>query len=282
MYRPPGVALIGSRVCEGFTPFNSVPSPLLFPIEPKSPQVQKRKSPDGIATSDAILSAAVAGNAEVFENIMALHVPQGATVADVTWGKGVLWQRIPPGRYVLHASDLQTGVDCRQLPYPDGSHDCVVLDPPYMEGLFRRSKGHLAGSGSHAAFRDHYSNGAETTGGPKYHAAVLDLYFRAGREAHRVLREGGTLIVKCQDEVSANQQRLTHVEIINEFAGMGFYAKDLFVVVRQNRPVVSRLIRQEHARKNHSYFIVFRKLSPGRSRRARPTAQTGKASATET
>jgi hypothetical protein len=48
-----------------------------------------------------------------------------------------------------------------------------------------------------------------------------------------------------------------------EFSGMegtGTYSvhcKDLFVVVRTNRPVVSRLLRQVHARKNHSYFLVF-------------------------
>ena len=184
-------------------------------------------------------------------------------VADVTYGKGVFWQRIPQERYTLHQSDIQTGVDCRKLPYTDASHDCVVLDPPYMEGLFRRSKDHLAGAGTHAAFRNHYSNGEGTLGGPKYHAAVLDLYFKAGIEARRVLREGGVLIVKCQDEVSANQQRLTHVEIINEYSKMGFYPKDLFVVVRMNRPGVSRILKQEHARKNHSYFIVFLKISPG-------------------
>jgi hypothetical protein len=40
---------------------------------------------------------------------------------------------------------------------------------------------------------------------------------------------------------------------------MGFYAKDLFVLVRPNRPVVARLIKQVHARKNHSYFLVFQK-----------------------
>jgi hypothetical protein len=243
----------------------------LFPVEAQ-PNNGKRKPPDGVATTDVILSAHVGGNAEVFEQVMRLHVSQGATVADVTWGKGVFWKNIEPGKYDIHPSDLKTGVDCRKLPYADASHDCVVLDPPYMEGLFRRSKGHLAGAGTHAAFRDHYSNGAETSDGPKYHAAVLDLYFRAAREAHRVLREGGVLIVKCQDEVSANQQRFTHIEIINECATLGFYAKDLFVVVRQNRPGVSRLLRQEHARKNHSYFIVLVKISPGRSCRAKTKA----------
>jgi hypothetical protein len=63
---------------------------------------------------------------------------------------------------------------------------------------------------------------------------------------------GGTLIVKCQAEVSANRQRLTRVEIINRYEANGFYTKDLFVVVCRNRPAVSRLKKQVHARKNHS------------------------------
>ena len=32
-----------------------------------------------------------------------------------------------------------------------------------------------------------------------------------------------------------------------------------FVVVRTNKPSVSRLKKQQHARKNHSYFLVFQK-----------------------
>jgi uncharacterized protein (UPF0305 family) len=40
-------------------------------------------------------------------------------------------------------------------------------------------------------------------------------------------------------------------------------------VVRPNRPGVTRLLRQEHARKNHSYFLVFVKLDPEHPRRLR-------------
>ncbi|MHC5059374.1 MAG: site-specific DNA-methyltransferase [Planctomycetota bacterium] len=221
----------------------------------------RRRSPAGVATSDLVVSAHCAGNAEVFAEVMKLHVPEGAVVADVTYGKGVFWRDLPPGRYELRATDIQTGVDCRDLPYADASIDCVVLDPPYMEGFYRKSKSQLAGVGTHGAFRERYSAGSETRRGPRWHAAVLDLYILAGREALRVLRDRGILIVKCQDEVSAGRQHLTHVEIINAYAGMGFYAKDLFVVVRRNAPAVSRMLKQRHARKNHSYFLVFVKTS---------------------
>lgn len=225
-----------------------------------------KRTATGIATSDLTHTAHVAQNADVFPQVLALHVADGARIADVTFGKGAFWKKIPRSRYELLATDLKTGVDCRTLPYDDDSLDCVVLDPPYMEGLFRRTGSQLAGGTSHAAFRDHYSNGKRTAAGPKYHDAVLDLYFRAGDEARRVLKPRGVLIVKCQDEVSANQQRLTHVEIINRYEANGFYTKDLFVVVRQNRPAVSRLKKQAHARKNHSYFLVFVKVPPGKKR----------------
>ncbi len=220
-----------------------------------------RRSPSGVTTSDLILSAHVAGNADVFPLILQLHVPRGSTVADVTYGKGIFWQNVDPDDYKVIASDIEsTKVDCRTLPYDDETIDCVVLDPPYMEGFYRSQESMLAGSGSYAAFRDSYSNGSQSPATrPKYHAAVLDMYVSAGREASRVLRNKGILIVKCQDEVSANKQWLTHVEIINEYTANGFYARDLFVVMRRNRPAASRILKQIHARKNHSYFLVFEK-----------------------
>lgn len=231
----------------------ATPQTLFGDYEP----LNRKRVAGGISTSDLVISAHTANNDKVFPEILKLHIPIGSTIADVTYGKGVFWKEVPTKNYKLLATDLKTGVDCRNLPYGDKTIDCVVLDPPYMEGFFRRDTGHLAGNGTYRAFRSAYSNGQITNDGPKYHDAVLDLYFKAGKEAGRVLEKNGILIVKCQDEVSANKQRLTHVELINEYAKNGFYCKDLFVVVRQNRPAVSRIKKQVHARKNHSYFLVF-------------------------
>ena len=213
---------------------------------------RKRVARNGDATNDLVWSAFTDGNARTFARVLGLYVRSGSVIADVTYGKGVFWRHIPSDRYELRATDLKDGVDCRDLPYSDGEIDCVVLDPPYMH-----SPGGTAHR-AHSPFEDHYrNNGSGNRTGSKYHEAVLDLYREAGSEAHRVLRERGVLIVKCQDEVCSNRQRFTHVEIMQAYGEMGFVAEDLFVVVRRNRPGVSRVIRQVHARKNHSYFLVF-------------------------
>jgi len=219
-----------------------------------------KRTQGGRTTSDLVVSAYTGANDEVFPKVLDLHVPEGALVADVTYGKGVFWKRVPKGKYDLIASDIATGIDCRNLPYRSESIDCVVLDPPYMEGFYRKSTSQKAGSGTYGSFRDHYSSGNEKAQGPKWQAAVLYFYVQAGKEAHRVLRDNGVLVVKCQDAVSANRQHLTHVQIVAEYQNMGFYAKDLFVLVRRNRPAVSRIKNQVHARKNHSYFLIFVKV----------------------
>jgi len=219
---------------------------------------EKRKVANGIATNELVFSACVGNNDDLFPEILSIYVAEGSTVADVTYGKGVFWRKVPEGAYNLLATDLKSRVDATALHYEPETIDCVVFDPPYM---------HTPGGSAHKGhqnYEDYYRNNAINST-KKYHEAVLDLYFRAAKEAHRVLRKEGFYIVKCGDEVCANQQRLTHVELINELATYGFVVEDLFVLVRNNRPGVSRVLQQAHARKNHSFFIVFRK-SNGKAR----------------
>ena len=219
-----------------------------------------------VSSEDIVLSSYIAYNAEVFSKIADLYVEDGATIADVTYGRGNFWTNVPDEKYDTYKTDIdpekspdsEEGVDCRDLPYEDGEIDCVVLDPPYTEGLFRRNKEHLAGNGSHSDFRSNYSSGDVHTGGSKYHQAVLDLYFEAGKEAKRVLDDDGLFIVKVGDEVSSNTQNLTHIQITNYYEKeLDLYTKDLFVVERHNNPSVSGMQNQIHARKNHSFFMIY-------------------------
>ena len=159
-------------------------SPVSAATRPWSAAPPSRRPPikrvqGGRATTDVVTSAHVGQNAELFAKVMALHVPRGALVADVTFGLGAFWRHVEAGAYRLLASDIELkpearkapwidargGVDCRALPYADASIDAVVLDPPYMEGLHRRAVEHMAGSGSHAAFRRAYSSERASEGG---------------------------------------------------------------------------------------------------------------------
>jgi hypothetical protein len=220
----------------------------LFPIGAE--QKTKRKKPRGTATNDLVFSSYAGNNDSIFPHVASLYLKPGSKVADVTYGKGVFWRKIPKGVFELLATDLKTGTDCRDLPYDSASLDAVVFDPPYM---------HTPGGSAHTNhqnFEEYYQNN-KATSDKKYHEAVLELYFDAAKEALRVLKPGGIYIVKCQDEVCANQQRLTHVEIINELDKYGFIAEDIFIVNRNGKPGVSRMLKQAHARKSHSYFLVF-------------------------
>lgn len=221
----------------------------------------KRRPPSGVPTTDLVLSAVQGTNADLFPAALALYVAPGATVADTTYGKGVFWRKVPPGRYDLRATDLLQGVDARKLPYADASVDAVVFDPPWMPASSGQTMESSSGTRS---FEDYYRNNARSDGPLKYRDAVLALYEDAAREALRVLRPKGLYFVKCQDEVHANHQYLTHCELWEKLRALGFLVEDLFVLVRHGKPGVSRLLRQAHARKNHSYLLVFRKPHPRR------------------
>lgn len=216
---------------------------------------------------ELILSAYRADSSELFPRILDLHVDKGTRVADVTHGQGIFWKNVNLGnrQIELYTSDIQQKHDdltllgdCRALPFKDDSLDCLILDPPYAEGYYRRIKEQLAGKGSHRKFREAYSICRAYDGAGKYHQAVLDTYFESGMEAKRVLNSKGKLIIKIMDEVSSNKQELTHIQVTNFYESeLDFFSRDLFIQVRKEIPTVTGMKRQVHARKNHSYFMVF-------------------------
>lgn len=191
-----------------------------------------------------IFTCASGDNSDLFPRIMALYVPPGSLVADVTYGKGVFWRRIPEGCYRLTPSDLQTGVDFTRLPYSDGEYDALILDPPYMNG----------GAGVKESLNKCYKNP-----GANSYEAVFRLYMKGILEAHRVLRKGGILVVKCQPCVADHVQKPVHSHLIAGLPPLGFRFEDEFVLHADAVPMM-RHAEQQHARKNHSYFLVFSKV----------------------
>jgi hypothetical protein len=59
-----------------------------------------KRTATGIATSKVTVSSHQGGNEDLFPQILHLHVPDGATVADVTFGQGVFWKKRWTGRVI--------------------------------------------------------------------------------------------------------------------------------------------------------------------------------------
>ena len=84
---------------------------------------------------------------------------------------------------------------------------------------------------------------------------VLDR--EVGRIVEEILKNDGIVIFKCQDCVSSAKQYFSHCWVMYEAMKYGFYPKDLFILFAKNRINDGR--KQQHARKYHSYFWVFKK-----------------------
>ena len=187
-------------------------------------------------------------NADLIAAVARLYLRKGDRVADITFGRGVFWQKVNLADYRFNKSDRITCPisphDFQRLPYTDRFFDVVVFDPPYAH--------HAAGMRIEPCY-----NNSSTAAGLS-HREILEVYQRGMTEAARVLRPGGTLWVKCADEIEAGRQKRSHIEVFQIAQGLGLEDQDLFVVMQQGPPVRNGR-KQRHARKNCSFLWVFRK-----------------------
>ena len=89
-------------------------------------------------------------------------------------------------------------------------------------------------------------------------------YYNTLKELYRITEKDGLVVFKCQDTVSGGKNHFTHSMIMNMAMEIGFYPKDLFILVANLRinSFGTKWTKQEHARKYHSYFIILQKTKP--------------------
>ena len=191
---------------------------------------------------------------DIIQNIIQLYIPQGKIDADVTYSKGVFYKngniQEPQYKFDINPQTADTvQADCRNLPLPDNSINSLMFDPPF-----------LATSGKSLSTQENNNLILRRFGYYRNEKELHKFYQDALNEFNRVLIDNGILIVKCQDKISSGKQYLSHVFIINQAIERGFYPEDIFILLAKSRIVADWQIKnQKHARKFHSYFIVFRK-----------------------
>ncbi len=179
-------------------------------------------------------------------------------VVDVTYGRGNFWTHYRPAQLVPHDLALD-GVDFRQLPEPDRSVDVVVFDPPYIPQGGRETS-MVPDVIDRYGLRD----------APTSRWELEELIAGGIKEAARVLRPGGRLLVKCMDYVSSGQFISGRHHVVTAALAAGLELVDELVHYSGCGPQPDANLdgsprRQEHARRAHSFLCVFR----ARARRSR-------------
>ena len=191
---------------------------------------------------------------EIIKGILQLHVKNKRVDCDPTYSVGNFYKNtgVEKPIYCFDINPQVDGVkfgDSRNLPLPDDSIECEMFDPPF-----------LATTGASLSKNDNNNVINKRFGVYPNEKELHQFYIDSLKEAYRILKKNGILIFKCQDKVSSGKQYLSHVFIIKEAVKIGFYPKDIFILLAKNRIVADWQIKnQKNARKFHSYFLVLEK-----------------------
>lgn len=180
----------------------------------------------------------------LIENILKLYNNSKEIHLDPCYSKGVVWKNIKKPMLKFDIFPEQKDVifsDCRKLPLNDESIESIYFDPPFV-----------AGSSKTSIICNRFS-AFETLNDLK------EMYSNSMKEFNRILINNGLLIFKCQDTTYFHKQFFTHSFIIQTGESINWTCHDLFILNRKSAIISKHIKNQEHARKNHCYYLVFTK-----------------------
>lgn len=189
---------------------------------------------------------------EIIQWILQLHCKTQIEL-DPTYSKGNFYK----GNFdqPIYKFDLYPQVDgvieanAENLPLENESINTIMFDPPF---LATKGKSLIIDNGSNKINKRFGVYPTEKE--------LHQFYLNALSEFYRILKNNGILIFKCQDKVSSGKQYFSHKFIMDEAEKIGYYCKDMFILLAKNRLVAEwQLKNQKNARKFHSYFLVFEK-----------------------
>lgn len=184
--------------------------------------------------------------------IFKMHFLDAKRVIDLTWGNGSFW-KWEHGLKVVGvdiATDAEIKGDGRRTGLASDSFDVAVIDPPFMhgrDGTYEGSSSH-DGSSRHRYPRHLYSMA-------KTQEDILALYTGLMAEARRL---APSMIVKCKDIISNRRYYPVSCSVASIAHAQGWELIDKAVFVANTLPRDPRW-KQQHLRRQESYFLVFRR-----------------------
>lgn len=190
---------------------------------------------------------------QIIKNIIFLHNNNEPFELDPTFSKGTIYKETEEPILKYDVNPVREDVlqaDCRNLPLDDETIKSIMFDPPFI----------VAPSTKPGILRDRFSCYKNVT-------ELWDFYVESLKEFYRILKQDGVIAFKCQDLVSGGVNYFSHCKIIYESQRIGFYVKDMFVLTRKNVLWSANMENQQHARKNHCYYLVLKKVAMDKQKR---------------
>lgn len=186
---------------------------------------------------------------EIIRDILYLHASGADIECDPTYSVGNFYKnglRVPKYKFDLHPQ-IKGVVKARSdnLPLEHESINVLMFDPPFVM------------SGKHDKTKDGSGIIPKRFTSFKNFGQLKKMYSCSLHEFYRILAPAGIMIFKCQDSVFSGKNHFTHSWLMFEAMKYGFHPKDLFILLAKARILDGR--EQQHARKFHSYFWVFKK-----------------------
>lgn len=135
-----------------------------------------------------------------------------------------------------------------QMPFCDGAFDVVLYDPPHIPNQ---------GEDKQKDFNTRFGLVLKSSAKNGYNFSYL--YGPFVQEAYRVLRPEGILFCKIADYVHNHRMQWAHIELVQAATTVGFRPCDCIVKVRKGPIVDPKWKIAHHARRQHCYWLVFRK-----------------------
>jgi hypothetical protein len=138
--------------------------------------------------------------------------------------------------------------DNAAMPFASDAFDVVVYDPPHIPNQGRdKSKD----------FNTRFGLG--TRSAKEFGYTFSHTYPAFMAEAHRVLVNDGLLLCKIVDYVHNHRYQWAHVDLIRAGQDAGFTACDCIIKVRKGPIIDPKWKVAHHSRRQHAYWIIFRK-----------------------
>ncbi len=224
--------------------YNTITKYLNNNIETK--KIEKKISAFDLSKADNIIKSVSDSTNEILLSIMSLYNNNEPIECDLTYSKGVFWEKIQSPKFKFDKFPIDENVrplsETEKL--PDNSFTSIIFDLPFLVKDEKSAKSSLI-SQRFDSFR---------TIEELYHVNSEMLAL-----SYRLLKDKGLLVIKTMDIYHNGRQYWVSDYIIAKAIETGFVLIDKFILVSQSK-LLSPSGRVQHcARKWHSYFLVYRK-----------------------